>query len=75
MDDLFETRTEYRLTGQPPGDYPPYDFTATAENVAAVKKIWEAADGRNWTDVRFTTRQVTITRTEWTDYEPGTDRG
>lgn len=63
-----ETFTEYRLRGQPPGDWPFYDHTTRdPEFHQALVEIHEKAHGRNWTNVCFQKREVTIICTEWTD--------
>lgn len=66
-----EEYDEWRLTGQPNGDYPPYDFTARSrEHIESILHICRKANGRGWTDVQLTRRHVVITRTEWANVEP-----
>jgi hypothetical protein len=64
--DDTETYTEWRLRGQPPGDFPFYDLTfRDPERVASLRTIFERSGERGWTDVTFESRKVTITRTAW----------
>jgi hypothetical protein len=64
----IETYTEYRLSGQPPGDFPLYDLTFHDDDrVNDLRRIFERAAERGWTDVQFRKRDVTITRTPWED--------
>lgn len=62
--------TEVRLTGQPPGGYPPYDFTFCSdhEHWTALPGIWERAQG--WTDVKAVSRRVHVETTEWQPWSP-----
>jgi hypothetical protein len=65
-DPEIETYTEYRLSGQPPNGFPPYDLTFHDEDrVNDLRRIFERSAERNWTDVQFRKREVTITRTPW----------
>lgn len=64
------TYTEYRLAGQPDGDYPYYEHTThEAHGIAVLLKIWEnIQSGRYaWTDVTLHRREVTITHEPWVD--------
>lgn len=65
-----EDRLEYRLTGQPDGGYPYYDFTAReAEHIEAVREIWEKTQSGayGWTDVKLMARRVQVRTSEWTE--------
>jgi hypothetical protein len=65
-DDGTETYTEWRLSGQPPGDYPFYDLTFhDRERVEHLKAIFAKSSERGWTDAKLRSRQVTIIRTPW----------
>lgn len=64
------TYTEYRLSGQPGGDYPRYEHTThEAHGIAIILAIWEKIQSGQypWTDVTLTRREVTITYTPWKD--------
>lgn len=64
----IETYTEYRLSGQPPGNFPPYDLTFhDTRRVDNLRVIFERVAEPDWTDVQFRKREVTIVRTPWED--------
>lgn len=67
-----ETYREWRLSGQPDGDYPFYDLTFhDRDKVASLVRIWDKVKSgeRRWTDAKFQSREVTIIRTAWQDEE------
>lgn len=65
-----EDRIEYRLTGQPDGGYPYYDFTAReTEHIEAVRAIWEKvqSDAYRWIGTKLMVRRVQVRTSEWTE--------
>lgn len=64
------TYAEYRLTGQPNGNFPLYDCTVRAPDAYdSLLVIWEKIQSGQyqWTDARLERREVTITTTPWED--------
>lgn len=72
---VVEERTELRLTGQPDGGYPPYDFTFRSDrgDAGALAEIVRVLRHTSrWADVRVQRRHVRVeTRaTDWVDVDP-----
>lgn len=69
-DEPTEDRIEYRLTGQPDGGYPCYDFTAhSPEHIEDLRRIWDKVQSGayGWTDTKLMVRRVQIRASEWTE--------
>lgn len=73
---VLEEHTELRVTGQPDGGYPPYDFTFRSDRTDAGSL--EGALGvlrhvSRWSGVRLQRRHVRVERreTDWEDLEVG----
>lgn len=69
-DEPTEDRIEYRLTGQPDGGYPYYDFTAReTEHIEDVWRIWGKVQSGvyGWTGTKLMVRRVQVRTSEWTE--------
>lgn len=65
-----ESYREWRLTGQPDGDFPFYNHTFhDRERVEALLHIWSRIQSGEypWKDAKLQSREVTIERTAWKD--------
>jgi hypothetical protein len=65
-----ETHVEIRLTGDPVGDFPPYEFTLHADDEEKAAQLAHLLRGTSTfragvRNIRLWRRTVTITRTEW----------